>query len=1124
MLLGNNVLMAQLNAVEFGRNRVQYRNFKWSYFQTNNFNSYYYEHGEPLAKFVAQVAEKELSDIEGFVEYGLQRRANIVIYNHFNEMEQSNIGLRLDWQSAGGNTKLVNNKIIIYYTANHANLRKQVRNGIARILLDNILFGDDLGEFAANQALLDLPKWLTDGYVDYVSENWSTEYDDQLKSAILSGNYKNFYQLAFEKPLLAGHSFWYYIGERYKKENITYLLYLARVYRNLNSASNRIAKKKFKLLLRDFMTYQSEKYDKDIRGRRNAPKGLVQTVEQTTNFKKFFRYSPSPAPRSQTYAVIEFDHGRHCVVLNENFINRKILLKTGTRSYETDANPAYPLLAWDTKGTSLAVLYNEEGKIKLFVYDVIARYKRVKITLPEFEQIQDMKFMLDKNTLLLSAVKNGQSDIYTYKLDKQTHEQITNDIYDDLDASFVAFPNKSGIIYASNRPTPEAVSIDTVLPSNYRYNIFLVDNWNKSEFKQISKLTNLQYGNARFPMQYNNTHFTFVADENGIGNRWAGYFTTERDGIDSIYKIGDDVLRNPDAKELDSTLSANNKEQPDTIIAFSVTKDSVYAFPLTNYQSSLTDTKIAGDAGLVSEVRQEGDLLFFYKLKVDENSLKKRNLNPKPTEYRRKLVEQARIAAAEKAHNEDTTPTDTTNKNKNIFETEFGKDSSAVAVDVNESTLQTPPSVLVKAKQFDYKLKFFIDNVNGGFSSDVLINRYQPYTRSLPVNLNANGGVNFLFKAVVMDIMEDLRFTGAIRPPLINTFGPGVGIGGGNIFIGSNNSLLDAGGEWYARFDYLKKRIDYSAFYYRQTQIGSVGDYSAKLFTNLYQGMVKYPLDRTRSIRFSSGVRRDVIVVRSFDTISLKAPNQTQSYLLSRLEYIYDNAINPATNIYKGVRYKVYMDYNTRIAKKNDPNEGKNNLNFGFEGRYYQPIYRNVIWAGRVGADFSWGKEKTLYYLGGADGWLSPKANLANLPQDPDYAFQGLAVNLRGHVQNVANGNNAMVINSEVRTPVFSTFFNKPINNAFLRNLMITQFIDLGTAWNGAYNKLIRPSTFYPPPQGSTVGIRTKAGGIGPFVGGYGFGVRSTLLGYFIKLDAAWPLDRFFRGKPLWYFGLGLDF
>ena len=197
---------SQVNTVEFGKNRVQYRKFKWQYYQTDNFNAYFYQNGENIAKYVVQIAEEELPNIEKFVEYGLQRRANIAIYNNFDELRQSNIGLNLDWQTTGGITKLVNNKMIVYFDGNHEHLRKQIRQGIARTLVENILFGDDLGEFAANQALLDLPKWLTDGYIAYAAENWSTALDDDLRSAMLSGNYNNFYQFAFEKPVLAGQS------------------------------------------------------------------------------------------------------------------------------------------------------------------------------------------------------------------------------------------------------------------------------------------------------------------------------------------------------------------------------------------------------------------------------------------------------------------------------------------------------------------------------------------------------------------------------------------------------------------------------------------------------------------------------------------------------------------------------------------------------------------------------------------------------------------------------------------------------------------------------------------------------------------------------------------------------
>jgi Tol biopolymer transport system component len=107
-----------------------------------------------------------------------------------------------------------------------------------------------------------------------------------------------------------------------------------------------------------------------------------------------------------------------------------------------------------------------------------------------FDQVQDAKYMLNANTLLISAVKSGQTDIFVYDIEKNTAEQITNDVYDDLDASFVSFPNKTGILFSSNRPSANATNSDTSMPSKH-YNIFLVDNWNKSDYKHIILTTSL---------------------------------------------------------------------------------------------------------------------------------------------------------------------------------------------------------------------------------------------------------------------------------------------------------------------------------------------------------------------------------------------------------------------------------------------------------------------------------------------------------------------------------------------------------------------------------------------------------------------------------------------------------
>jgi hypothetical protein len=295
-----------------------------------------------LAKYVAQVAEEELSSIEEFVEYGLQRRANIVCITTLMNFNKAILDWVLTGKTPGGVTKLVNNKIVLFFDGNHENLKRQIRQGIAEVLVDNVLFGDDLGEFAANQALLDLPQWLTDGYIAYAAENWSAQLDDDLKSALLSGRYNNFYQFAHEKPLLAGHAFWRWVGDKYGKSKTTYMLYLARIYRNLNAACNRVTKqKKFKTLLTNFMQEESQKYLKDIRGRRVAPKGQL-SVSEFIKKKDYIRFNANPVPRNMSYAVVEFKQGKYSIVLNENFTNRKVLVKFGARSREDEKNPNYP--------------------------------------------------------------------------------------------------------------------------------------------------------------------------------------------------------------------------------------------------------------------------------------------------------------------------------------------------------------------------------------------------------------------------------------------------------------------------------------------------------------------------------------------------------------------------------------------------------------------------------------------------------------------------------------------------------------------------------------------------------------------------------------------------------------
>ncbi|MBP6432047.1 MAG: hypothetical protein KA319_09780 [Ferruginibacter sp.] len=1138
---------AQVNSVEFGKNRVQYKKFKWQYYQTQNFNVYFNEGGKELAQFVAQIAEEELPKIETTTEYTLQRRANIILYNQYSDMQQSNIGLGFDWQNTTGVAKLVNNKMIVYFDANHANLKKQVRGGIAQIIVDNKLFGDDIAEIAGNQTLLDLPKWFTNGYVSYVAERWSTEKDDELKSEMLSGNYKNFHSFAFAKPEIAGHAFWYYIDELYKKENTTYFLYLATQYKNINKACQQICKKKFKEVLSDFMEYQEEKYYQDLAKRKPYPKGNYVDGFDINKRLNYFRFNVNPNKKNNSYVVTQFRKGIVRVIYNDEDVN-KTLVKFGSRTYQNEMNPNYPMMAWDNKGTRIAVAYVQEGLLKFFVYDIVTRVKSVKIDLTKtFDQIQDMKYAADGRKMLISGVKNGKTDIYILDTKTEKVEQITNDVYDDLDATFVAFPNKSGIIFSSNRPNPNAKSDSTTLPSDNKYNVFLITNFgDKPELNQITQLTNLKYGNARFPMQYNVNHFTFVSDENGIGNRYAGFFTTKAEGLDTLVLIGNDILRNPTAKDVDSTLRVYKKTDVDSIAVVAVSSDSTYTFPLTNYESTLGETRIAGDNNQVSEVTRQSDEKILYKLKINEDVLRRRNITARPTTYMKRIMDEYKSANAELKADELNTPssaTDTTKKVDDFFQTEFANEK----VDSNTSMLgkvfdaiESPSKdVLKKAKLFVYKPgKWGTDAASATLNTNVLINRYQPYAGGGgPIMLNSGSPLNGLVRMGATELLEDYRVSGAFK-------------------IGTN--LKD--NEWLISFQNLRKRLDWGLTYYRNVQrtgatvVGLPDNivFGAKQFTNLYQGNIAYPFDNNKSIRFTTGIRSDNLIATTEIPIDVTSglPQTTYTpatlflkdnrtvYSTTKLEFVYDNSQNPAMNIWHGLRYKIYFDWNAQINKQ-VTTDGPNTFNLGFDARYYYPIFRNFIWAGRAAGDFSWGNQKMIYYLGGVDGWLmfgnNTKLNNAgtaiekyryfnpnNRPAtDQSYAFQSLATNMRGFVQNVANGNNVVVLNSEFRLPVLPTLFNKTFTNKFLNSFQLVQFIDLGTAWNGAYNKIQRPTL---RETDGTTTVITKAGGVGPFAGGYGFGARGFLAGYFIKFDAAWQMRGIFKGKPQLYVALGLDF
>ncbi|MBT4132210.1 MAG: hypothetical protein HOE44_16000, partial [Candidatus Marinimicrobia bacterium] len=74
-------LIILVNPVEakYGKNKVQYRGMDWSYIQTPHFDVYFYEGGESIAYFAADVAEKSYEQISYQLDWRLSKRISVLV-------------------------------------------------------------------------------------------------------------------------------------------------------------------------------------------------------------------------------------------------------------------------------------------------------------------------------------------------------------------------------------------------------------------------------------------------------------------------------------------------------------------------------------------------------------------------------------------------------------------------------------------------------------------------------------------------------------------------------------------------------------------------------------------------------------------------------------------------------------------------------------------------------------------------------------------------------------------------------------------------------------------------------------------------------------------------------------
>lgn len=1080
-LLAPFVLQAQFyhgSQQQYGKNRLQFDEFFWKYYRMEKFDVYYYEKGRDIAQQTAIIATSTLEELEKMFDYKLETKLYFLVYSKYEHFKQSNIGIEDDAENnIGGVTRIAGNKMFIYNEGDIEKLKLQIKTGLAQIIVNQMMFGENWREQLKNSTLLSLPDWYLNGLVSYSVQTWSVGIDNQVRDAITNGRYNKFNKLMGKEAEVAGHALWNYIAKAYGENLIPNILYMARVSRNVESGFLFVLGVPMSILMEQSALFYRSNYMAEGKSRLSADGEdiPIYRYRKTRNYRQL-----KLSADGSKLAYVTNEKGQYKIWIKDLNTGKTTKILKEEPKLEHVQDETYPIVLWHPKENILSVIREQKGKTVLTIFQLDEDIEPATKEIFKLEKILSATYSPDGKHILFSAIQNSKTDLFLYSPAGNSQEQLTNDVYDDLYPAFMA--DGKSIIFSSNRDE------DTLRTEKYQeakfaksLDLYLYDLANKSSVLQ--RVSNTPEYRETMPFGLKNKHFTFLSDENGMISRYEGFVDSAIAFIDTTihyrYFTNYNLATNYNRNIIEQDFNANSNTFTQLIFEngkFHFKKqlvDSIamldYVVEPTSYYQSLEKIKQEMLRQEKMAAKKEARKSVYTTVKVFDSKAK----DPEKIDINNYTFENEVVKPADPPSNsrfveiKSQAKTDSLKKDLTIhFPGERDYHVSFTATD------------LVSQVDFDYANQIY-QNFNGG-----------PYI---------NSGIGTTLKVGMYDIFEDYKTEGGVRFSFGNTIS-----------------------EYFISFENRSKRLDKRYLFQRQSLTSNSGNVKTKTLSNQAKYILKYPLSDVSAIRGSFGYRNDHEILTAPDSFELKKPDTYYHRLNAKLEYIYDTSLPLGMNLQTGTKVKVFAEaFNTLFEQRSFISI------LGIDARHYQKINRNFIWAGRFAASTSLGQQKVAYYLGGVDNWIvlnNGNRFDSNVPisQDQNYVFQSNATSMRGFKQNIRNGNSFFVLTSEFRMPLFKYLSNRPLKSEFLTNFQVIWFNDLGTAWTGK-SPFDSANNYEKPITDGSITVRVQ-NDIYPIVGNYGYGFRSKILGYYIRIDRAFGIEDGLVLKPMTHISLGLDF
>lgn len=1091
------VLLAALYPAEvhaqyfrFGKNKIQYNTHEWFYVKSEHFDVYYYEGGYHLANFTAKAAEDAYRQISELFQYEIADRIPLIVYQSHNDFAVTNaVDLPTYSEGIGGVTELFKNRIAIPFTGEYRDFRRVVHHELVHAVINDMFYGGSIQSIVQNNIRLNIPLWFNEGLAEYAALGWDTQSDMYVREAILEDDLAPIPYLSGYFAYRGGQSVWDYIAEQYGREKIAEILQRVRMTRSVESAFKRATGLSLAELSERWQKTLKEIYYPELAARESLDDIAKPII---THEQGYYNTSPALSPQGDRVAFITTQGTLFDVYLAstaDGKIIRKLIDGQDNTMFES-LRILSPGISWSPDGTRIAIAVKSGSSDAIAVVDVDSR-KTVHYRIPGIDQILTVSWSPLGNKIAFEGSMNAQSDIYVLDLD--THQTInyTDDLFSDHEPSWSA--DGTRIVFHSDRGAHTDLgryTADTFDIHGHDYSqndIYLLTLGEN----RVERLT--------FNEQWDDERAKFGADPNRI------LFVSDRNGVFNLYE-----------KNLES-----GAERPLTDVVVGITQLSLSA---------------DGESAALVSLREGTPSIFFMK-KPFNRKLDRDELVPNVWAQRvmQETAEKApALALAPPSLRQgnplmrDATDGEAYARKRDVIEDIFA--SRSLFFNRRERTQSSPDTSVVYESErdnepgqdstaygsvrVDFRNYIFSDAFDDARSDDdqeIFADRFSPAD-----NMDAEG--NYTPKKYKLSFSPDLVYGTAGYDALYGVQGVtqmmfSDMLGNHQIFVATNLLIDLRNSDYMVAYSYLPKRTDWSVSGFHVSRL--LPDYDRFTYYRYRQygaGIsASYPFDKFR--RIDTGV--SILGVSQADIGDPSEPPSARALLYPSITYTKDVTTPGFLFPVGGHRFALSLSG----SPGNVTGEQIRFLTVLGDARAYVSFGRGLYsFAVRTSGGVSVGPNQQLFYSSGVQNWINRNFDPNNgfpIEDISDFIFATPVLPLRGYDINAQNGSNFGLINAEFRFPLIAALLPGPIPLIPLYNIQGSVFFDAGSIWGGR-GEDARFNAFTENDEGNRV--------LDDVLVGAGFGLRSILLGYPIRLDFAWPYDGRQFGRRHIYFSIGLDF